>query len=239
MWSGVSAHECCYGRYSVNQSDPIAGSMYLDSAKGPYGQYGTARLGYIAMHGHSAPDVELLVMPSGVEGTFDRDCGTCFRILVMPMKPKARADFQIKTSTMECDCGRTTCLTGDICKPALYMANEDDRKVVQWAFERVIAGAKAEGYEVLTPSRSDSIGISYFLQDSQEAKYPASHWAGSCQMGKCTDLNLKVKGTGNLFVADASLFPAPVRAHTAATAIAVAHRAGSIIRNIDDLSLAK
>lgn len=211
--------------------------MYLRSAKGPYAQYGPVSLGYMAMSGHSAPDVELLVMSSGVEGSPNRDCSTCFRILVMPLRPKARADLQIKTSSLECNCGGRTCITGDICEPALYMTHQEDKKVVQWAFERIIAGVKAEGYKVLTPSRSDKIGVSYFLQDSQEAKYSASHWAGTCQMGKCTDLKLKVKGTQNVFVADASLFPSPVRGHTVVTVIAVAHKAGAIIRQADDLTL--
>lgn len=211
--------------------------MYLKNAQGPYAQYGPVRLGFMARPGQSAPDVELLVMSSGVEGSRDRDCNTCFRILIMNMHPKARADFRIKTSSMDCDCGGKSCSSGDICKPGVYLTTQEDKDVIQWALEKIVGAAKAEGYEILTPRSTDGAGIARYLQDSGEARFPASHWTGTCKLGKCTDSNLKVKGTGNIFVVDLSVVPSPVRAHTSVTAIAVAHRASGIIRSMSDPSI--
>lgn len=220
-------------RYAKFQNDPTAGPMYISNQKGPYAQYGPVRLGFLAQDGNTSPDVELLVMTSGVEGSHDRDCDTCFRILVMNLRPRAREPFQIKTPDMQCDCGGATCATGDICKPKLYLTNQDDVAVLQWAYERIVDAALAEGYKVLTPIQHDKEGIADFLKNNGEAKFSASHWAGSCKLGECTDMNLKVKGTSNIFVADSSVFPNPVRAHNVATVIAVAHKAGGIIRGAD------
>lgn len=213
----------------------MAGPIYIRDQRGPYAQYGPVRLGFMAKSGNEFPDVELLVMTSGVEGSHDRDCDTCFRILVMNLRPVARGQFQIKTADMQCDCGGGTCASGDICKPRIYLTNKDDVKLLQWAFERIVKAAKDEGYKVLTPIQSDPEGIADYLKNNKEAKFSASHWAGSCRLGTCTDMDLKIKGTSNLFVADSSLFPAPVRAHNVATVFAVAHKAGRIIRkaNVD------
>lgn len=220
-------------RYYKFQNDTNAGPMYIDEQSGPYAQYGPVRLGFMARSGSTSPDVELLVMTSGVEGSGDRDCNTCFRILVMNLKPKARQPFMIKTSDMQewCDCGGKTCVSGDVCQPRLYLTNKDDVQLLQWAYERIVKAAKDEGYTVLTPKQSDPEGIAEFLKNNREAKFSASHWAGTCRLGKCTDLDLKIRGTTNIFVADSSIFPSPVRAHNVATVYAVAHKASSVIRD--------
>jgi len=48
-------------------------------------------------------------------------------------------------------------------------------------------------------------------------------------MAKATDERLRIKGLKGLRVADASVFPAPVAANTAATAMVVGERAAEII----------
>lgn len=209
-------------RYYQNQNDLAAALNYLKSASGPYAQYGAVRVGFLARPGQSAPDVELLVMPSGIEGGGDKDCNTCFRILVMPLYPKARADIHIKTSNGYCDCGGRSCSTGDICKPGVYLSTQEDKDIVQWAIEKISNAANAEGYEILT---------------SSSGSFPASHWTGTCKLGQCVGTNLKVKGTGNVFVVDLSVVPSPVRAHTFITAIAVAHKASSVIQTVFDQSV--
>lgn len=203
--------------------------MYLKNASGPYAQYGPVRVGFMSRPGQSTPDVELLGMSSGVEGSQDRDCNTCFRILIMNLHPKARADFRIKTSNMDCDCGGNQCSNGDICKPQIYVTAEEDKEIIRWAVKRIAAAAEAEGYEVLTPSRADAAGIAEYVDNSGEARFSASHWTGTCKLGQCTDGDLKVKGTDNIFVVDLSLVPTPVRAHTFITAAALAHRACELI----------
>jgi choline dehydrogenase len=64
----------------------------------------------------------------------------------------------------------------------------------------------------------------------------SQHPTGTCRMGPDADLGVvvdpagRVRGLDNLRVADASVFPTPVRAHINATAIVVAERLAALMR---------
>ena len=55
------------------------------------------------------------------------------------------------------------------------------------------------------------------------------HPTGSCSMGKVVDTNLKVKGTENLRVVDASVMPCPIGAHYQVATYAIAEQAAELI----------
>ncbi|VUC36445.1 unnamed protein product [Clonostachys rosea] len=55
------------------------------------------------------------------------------------------------------------------------------------------------------------------------------HFLGSASMGKVVDTNLKVNGVKGLFVADASVVPVPIAAHTQVVVYALAEQAAEII----------
>ncbi|CAH0023616.1 unnamed protein product [Clonostachys rhizophaga] len=55
------------------------------------------------------------------------------------------------------------------------------------------------------------------------------HFLGTASMGKVVDTNLKVNGVKGLFVADASIVPVPIAAHTQVVVYALAEQAAEII----------
>ncbi|GMH43991.1 hypothetical protein BSKO_11925 [Bryopsis sp. KO-2023] len=207
-------------------------AQYFRSRKNAYAQYGPIRLGFIARRGQTAPEVELLGLPSGEEGSGATDCGNCFRIMLMLLSPKARDNFHLKYSNSTCDCGGADCRPGDVCKPDLYLSNKKDKETIMWAVRKVVKAAKKEGYEVLRPSpveMESKASLEEHLDTAWSSRLPAHHFAGTCRVGACTDGDLKVKGTDNIYVADSSLFPAPVRAHNVGTVFAVALKAAGHI----------
>ncbi|GMH42500.1 hypothetical protein BSKO_10419 [Bryopsis sp. KO-2023] len=216
-------------RYYVDKYVDSELSRYFNSRSGPYAQYGPVRVGFIARDGVSDPEVELLVMTSGQEGSSDQDCDNCYRILLMLMHETARDFYKLSKWNGFCDCETRKCGWGEVCKPNLYLANSEDFETMRWAVQKIAKAAEAEGYEVLTPSGSGDDTIKNFLQNDPVAKLSASHYAGTCAIGTCTDADLRVEGTENIYVADSSLFPAPIHAHNVGTVFAVAAKAAQHI----------
>lgn len=76
------------------------------------------------------------------------------------------------------------------------------------------------------------------LQNIEDAKTAVRDWcigeyhpAGTCSMGEVLDSKLKVKGTSNIRVADASVFPNHVSGNIVSSVYMVAERAADIIKN--------
>ncbi|GMH43990.1 hypothetical protein BSKO_11924 [Bryopsis sp. KO-2023] len=214
-------------RYYVKEYVPEALKDYFSGRTNAYAQYGPLRIGFIGRDLKAPPEVEMLGMSSGEEGSADKDCPTCFRILLMLLHPKALTDFELMTRS-GCDCGGAACKIGDVCKPNLYLANQEDVATMKWAVETVGKAAQAEGYTVLTPSSLDSAALDAHLK-SAVGTLPANHYSGTCALGKCTNTDLKVEGTQNVYVADSSVFPTSVRAHNVGTVYGVARKAADHI----------
>ncbi|GMH42208.1 hypothetical protein BSKO_10127 [Bryopsis sp. KO-2023] len=87
-------------------------------------------------------------------------------------------------------------------------------------------------FQVVVPPFDDAASIRAFLTDTPSGGV-GLHFAGSCSLGRCTDENMRVKRTENVFVADSSVFPEPVRAHNVVTSIAVGRKAAFHISNFD------
>ena len=73
-------------------------------------------------------------------------------------------------------------------------------------------------------------GLTDFIENNPAARVLAQHYAGTCSIGQCTDSDLKVVGTENVYVVDSSLFPTPVRAHNVITTIALGRKAVHHVR---------
>lgn len=216
-------------RYYVDDYVDSELDRYFQTRSGPYAQYGPVRVGFIAREGVPDPEIEMLVMTSGQEGSSDQDCDNCYRILLMLMAETARDDFKLSRWNGFCDCESRKCNWGEVCKPNLYLSNSEDFETMRWAVTKIAKAAEAEGYDVLTPPGSDDATIKNFLETESVAKLSASHYAGTCAIGTCTDADLKVRGTQNIYVADSSLFPAPIHAHNVGTVFAVAAKAAGHI----------
>ncbi|GMH35042.1 hypothetical protein BSKO_02910 [Bryopsis sp. KO-2023] len=219
-------------RYNIDKYDESALAKYFQDRTGPYAQYGAVRLAYLARPNNPQPEVELLVMPSGQEGSGDeRDCDSCYRILLMLMNPKARDHFKLKIKGEECDCGNASCKIGDVCKPNLYLAEKQDRETMTWALKKVAEAANAEGYKMLMPSGADDASIQEYLDKMPVAKLGASHFAGTCAIGACVSEQLNVYGTGNVYVADSSIIPEPLHGHNVGLVFAIGLKAVEDIKN--------
>lgn len=68
-------------------------------------------------------------------------------------------------------------------------------------------------------------GLADFVDNNPGARANCRHYAGTCTLGQCTDCDLKLVGTENVYVVDSSTFPTPLRAHNVITAIAVGRKA--------------
>jgi cellobiose dehydrogenase (acceptor) len=89
-----------------------------------------------------------------------------------------------------------------------WFQDATDKAVIIQAVQDVITQSKADAsVKVLVPDLTQTTVASYVNN------YPASdlcsnHWVGSNSIGQVVDANLKVFNTNNLFVVDASIFPA-------------------------------
>jgi choline dehydrogenase-like flavoprotein len=70
-------------------------------------------------------------------------------------------------------------------------------------------------------------GARAFLAAETPSRY--FHPTGTCALGSVVDEHARVRGFDNVYVADASLIPHPVRAGTNFTVMAVAERVAELI----------
>lgn len=121
--------------------------------------------------------------------------------------------------------------------PAFFSAASDrQRSIAALGLMREIGGSSALDSWRLTEAapgpdvRSDAEILEY-LRGSADTCY---HYAGTCKMGIDTmavvDPQLRVYGTDNLRVVDASIIPRTVSGNTAAATMMIAHRAAGMIR---------
>ncbi|MDJ0518123.1 MAG: GMC family oxidoreductase N-terminal domain-containing protein [Trichodesmium sp. MO_231.B1] len=106
------------------------------------------------------------------------------------------------------------------CKAALQLGIEIGNKssLSQWRKEQIAPqpGTNLEDY----------------IRDTANTTY---HYCGTCRMGSdsnsVVDAELKVRGTSGLRVIDASVFPKPITANTAAATMMIAYKGADIIRS--------
>ncbi|GMH42633.1 hypothetical protein BSKO_10552 [Bryopsis sp. KO-2023] len=218
--------------YLRNLNDVEAQSDYFNERTNALTQSGVVRMAFLSKPGLSVPAIEIAAMDVTFGGPFPiENCASCFEVFILPLKPASRGDFQIKTDGEDCGCGGQTCKAGDFCMPEMYLSTQGDVEELVWAIKTVGDAFEEEGFEVLTPGSVDEAGIRSYIESDPRSKFNARHYAGSCALGRCTDADLKVEGTENVFVVDSSVFPTPVRAHNVLTAITVGRKAVGHIKS--------
>ncbi|GMH42209.1 hypothetical protein BSKO_10128 [Bryopsis sp. KO-2023] len=206
--------------------DPAMIAEYFTRRSGVLAQFLVPRIGFLALPGRPAPDFEFV----STAYSFDpaAACPTCFELFMVTLKPTARDTLKIYTSDMNCTCGLEACKPEQFCAPDIYWSNEKDMEESVWAVETFINAIESEGYTVVAPAARGAEALRAWL--SNPGFTPSAwHMGGTCALGRCTDDDLKLRGTENVFVADSSVFPEPVRAHNVVTAITVGRKAGSHI----------
>lgn len=209
--------------------DPTAAQDFFNSRSNYFTQFGVSRLAFMPKPGSTNPDIEVWASSFtsfGQPGV----CDSCFEFFVMPMQPKSRGNLQIKTDDLDCPCGGQVCRTGDFCSPLKYLSNPADVDDMIWAVKTVANGFAADGYEVVTPAAIDDAGVRAYVGYDPRSTLIIRHHGGSCALGRCTDGDLKVKGTQNIFVVDSSTFPTPISAHNVLTTIAIGRKAVNHVR---------
>eukprot|EP00425_Heterocapsa_triquetra_P036683 CAMPEP_0195075268 /NCGR_PEP_ID=MMETSP0448-20130528/18177_1 /TAXON_ID=66468 /ORGANISM="Heterocapsa triquestra, Strain CCMP 448" /LENGTH=725 /DNA_ID=CAMNT_0040107635 /DNA_START=3 /DNA_END=2180 /DNA_ORIENTATION=+ len=129
---------------------------------------------------------------------------------------------------------RPTCSSGDLAiagwdnhvelpRNRLHLACERDRQTMQYALDLVQRHMANHGGRLVGTSPSSVNG-------RIEKANSMNHWVAGCAIGRCTDpKTLRVRGTDNIAVADASLLPDQVWGHPAYTLQAVGLKVGDML----------
>lgn len=152
-----------------------------------------------------------------------------YTILPTQVRPESRGEISLKSDDPSAP---------PIINPN-YFSNEEDKKIL-------VAGGK-KALEVLEAKAFDAMRIENHLprlRDSDEAWLKhiretaecVYHPVGTCKMGNdemaVVDAELKVKGTTNLRVVDASIMPTLTSGNTNAPTIMIAERASDMIKGL-------
>ena len=240
-----------YGDYAANAEDL---SRYVASASGPYAQYGPVSV----MHEYVStarceqgkprtrqPNVEVFVNPFGVGAPGGPYAGhRTLSVYAMLLRPHATATMQIDRD-------------GIVKSPPIYLTDTRDlglmTKVIQQLLSmfrdnpglELIFGPGGRSHPHLNPDRRrdvrEYVAGSGPVDGVYYTRLSINHWGGTCPLrngpGGVHPATLRVKGTRNIHVVDASLHPAPLSAHPVATIMAVAERASYILsRELADAS---
>ena len=231
-----------YADYKKNAADL---EDFVHRRSGPYAQYGPVSV----MHRHAGPqppeddaNMEFWINPNGLGtpgGTFYPT--NSFAVYAMLLTPEARSLLQIDSSDA-------------VMYPNLYLSNPKDLETMTDGVYDLIQlyqpskqgplsilfGPGGPAFPKLDPNNRRDVQT-YVQEGPYSApggeiyftKLIMNHWGGTCplsgQRGGVDPKSLRVDGTENVHVIDASLMPAPVPGHPVATVMAIAEKAGSVI----------
>jgi len=112
----------------------------------------------------------------------------------------------------------------------LYLSCARDVQTMQYARDVVGARMSALGATCVSKDGDECGQIVTPDKQLRTATYPINHFAGTCPLGGCVDsTTLRVHGSKNVAVADASLLPGQVWGHPAMTLAALALRAADLL----------
>jgi len=230
-----------YDDYAANRGDL---ARYVSAQAGPYTQYGPVSVMHAFLPGATAtapdarqPNIEVFVNPFGAGAAGGPYNGpNSVAAYAMLLRPKARTVMKINRQTF-------------VDFPPIYLTDEEDAELMAVAIQRLIALYRANPDLVLTfgpGGRShpdlnpDSlVDVRKYVEggDPVEGVYYTrliiNHWGGTCPLGGAVDpASLRVHGTRNIHVVDASLHPAPLSAHPVATIMAVAEKASDVLAGL-------
>jgi choline dehydrogenase len=182
------------------------------------------------------PDIQFQFTPTqpGNDYTFDIfDIKTFpktngYTILPTQVRPKSRGTLSLASNDPQ---------AVPIIDPA-YLTNEDDRKVMVSACKHALETLNQPAFDAyrinnhMPPSQLSDDDLLEHIQRSAECVY---HPVGTCKMGvdemAVVDPTLKVVGTENLRVVDASVMPIISSGNTNAPVIMIAEKAADMILN--------
>ncbi|XP_018324064.1 glucose dehydrogenase [FAD, quinone] [Agrilus planipennis] len=228
---------------------------YLLLQKGPLSSTGIAQLGSRISSSENRnknwPDIQIYF--SGYSANCTYDCGTPG----LPANPKQpngtrRITFQV-TLVRPKSKGYIKLRSNDpVVKPIIqpnYLEKDYDVKAIISGIRTVIKMGTVHdlkqkyGSELVQGRYGNCSTLHKFGTDDfwecaiKYSTYPENHLTGTCKMGPQTDNlavvnpQLKVYGTSNVRVADASAFPNIVAANIFATVVVVAEKAADYIKN--------
>ena len=220
-----------YDDYAANQSDL---ARYVGSQAGPYAQYGPVSVMQELLQAPRQPNVEVFVNPFGagpVSGHYNGPRN--LSAYTMLLRPRARSVMKINRDTF-------------VEYPPIYLTNPEDAELMAVAVQRLIFmyrtnpdlvltfGPGGRSHPDLNPDKLADVRRFVEAFDPVDGVYFArliiNHWGGTCPLGGAVDpATLRVGGTQNVHVVDASLHPAPLSAHPVATIMAVAEKASDLL----------
>lgn len=216
-----------YGSEEDHQKDL---QRYARQRSGPYAQYGPVWLLRGATEGQELCDYEVIVNPFGIGGAqHEYGAPRAISAYVMLLYPQQRDVLRIDEE-------------GNVKKPNLYFGfghrKEDlqvQKKAVQQFLEMSLAGGDLK--LLLGPKSMDDIEA--YIQRAELHKgielggVVIHHFGGTCplseEQGGVDPGDLRVKGTQNVHVVDASLIPFPLGAHPILTIMALAEKIGGLL----------
>eukprot|EP00930_Biecheleria_cincta_P098815 TRINITY_DN90462_c0_g1_i1.p1 TRINITY_DN90462_c0_g1~~TRINITY_DN90462_c0_g1_i1.p1 ORF type:complete len:716 (+),score=97.93 TRINITY_DN90462_c0_g1_i1:50-2149(+) len=207
---GVSDHGIKMRMYKYN-GFPDGATEVVNGVDAYLKQYINYRSGPLTQFG---PTMTAFFKYPGSPGGHDQPD---VEIFLNPMKEHHRLDIHFGLLRPTCS-NANLHLSGneniDFAHDALYFGCDMDRRMMDYAVNIV--------HEALTRQGA-------WLHE-EHGPWSFNHWVGSCALGSCADPeSLRLKGTSNVAIGDASLIPHQVWAHPAFTLAAVGHKVADVL----------
>lgn len=172
------------------------------------------------MPGAPAPDLQYHFGPAYfADHGFSRPAGNYFTLGPTLVAPQSRGFISLRSADPE-DNPRI--------EPR-YLSELQDLEVLRRGVElaREIASQKAfDPYRGEEAAPGKGAGLELYIRQHAQTLY---HPAGTCAMGHVVDAGLKVYGTENLYVVDASVMPGLIRGNTNASAILIGEKGADLL----------
>lgn len=226
-----------YGDYAGNASDL---ARYLADGSGPYAQYQPVS---ILQYGYESatPNVEIFINPNGAGPAGGRYWGPrTLSAFVMLLDPKARGLVTLDEKD-------------NVSYPPIYLPETADGSadvslmaqatfdMMQWFAKdpalKIVFGPGSASHPDLNPAVLADVRTYVTSPSPVDSVYYsrliANHWGGTAALtdgaGGVDPGTLLLRGTTNIAVVDASLFPTHAACHPIGTVMAVAERAGDML----------
>jgi len=109
-----------------------------------------------------------------------------------------------------------------------WFTDPNDKATLIQAINDLVSNVKnVPGLTLITPDNTTT--ITDYVNNYPASSLCSNHWVGSCSIGQVVDVNTKVIGTNNLFVADASIIPAMPMGNPHGTIMSMAEQAAAKI----------
>ncbi|PRP81843.1 hypothetical protein PROFUN_10592 [Planoprotostelium fungivorum] len=224
------------------KSNTSALNDYVNSRVGAFSQYGPVVVSHFKTPTSSYPDVELFVNPNGPGGPSTYNGPTDFQAVLMLMNPTSKGSVRLDSNMNIQSPGGLYLNDNDVEKltDALYLfANTLVAKTPNLRFAFGPGGKQPNSFS--TTDRNsirnwvrgqtiDGLATSGFIMNHYTGTVPLQ--AGSTEdVGGVTPDTLRLRGTKNVHVVDASILPASVPCHPVAVIMAIGAKGADLLAN--------